>query len=225
MPPSGRDGQEGIELRAEALLFDLDGTLVDSTGLITRAWTRWALEEGLTREAFAGVQLHGRPARDIVHDLVPEREEDALRRILEIEASTPGGVRTLPGTDRLLGRLGPDEWAVVTSGSSRIAEPRLAALAVRPPVVVTADDVRRGKPDPEPFVLAARRLGVTDPARCVVLEDAPAGLAAAAAAGMPSVAVATTHRPDQLSASVVVPDLDSLELAHEGNELVLKVRP
>lgn len=222
-PPTRRDGQTGTELRAAALLFDLDGTLVDSTALITRAWTRWAVEEGLSRERFIGIALHGRPARDIVHDLVPDREEEALRHILDIEVSTPGGVRTLPGADRLLNRLAPEEWAVVTSGSGPIAEPRLAALPVRPRVVVTADDVRRGKPDPEPFLLAARRLGITDPARCVVLEDAPAGLAAATAAGMASVAVVTTHRREELSASVVIPDLDSLDLEHQAGELVVKV--
>ena len=211
------------ELRAGALLFDLDGTLVDSTALITEAWTRWAIELGLRREAFLGIALHGRPARDIVHDLVPDREEEALRRILDIEVSTRGGVSTLPGVDRLLHRLRPEAWAVVTSGSRDIAEPRLAALPVRPRVVVTADDVRRGKPDPEPFLLAARRLHVTDLARCVVVEDAPAGLAAAAAAGMRSVAVTTTHRRDQLTASVVIPDLDSLEVEQEEGEVVLRV--
>lgn len=222
-PPSGRGGGASAELRTAALLFDLDGTLVDSTALIRRAWTRWAVEEGLTEEAFVGVTLHGRPARDIVHELVPDREEDALRRIFDIEVSTPGGVRTLPGVDRLLSRLGPDEWAVVTSGSSSIAEPRLAALPQRPNVVVTADDVRQGKPDPEPYLLAARRLGITDPARCVVLEDAPAGLAAGAAAGMRTVAVVTTHRRHLLRASVVVADLRSLEVEHEAGEIVLKV--
>ncbi|MBO0743694.1 MAG: HAD-IA family hydrolase [Candidatus Dormibacteraeota bacterium] len=224
-PGARRDGEAGGALRAVALLFDLDGTLVDSTALITRAWTRWAVEEGLSRESFVGVPLHGRPARDIVHDLVPDREKEALRRILDIEASTEGGVRTLPGADRLLNQLSPDEWAVVTSGSGRIAEPRLAALPVRPRVVVTSDDVDRGKPDPEPFLLAARRLGITEPASCVVLEDAPAGLAAAAAAGMRSVAVVTTHRRDQLSATVVIPDLDSLQLEHDAGNLLLKFPP
>lgn len=222
-PPAWRDGKTDTDLRAAAVLCDLDGTLVDSTALITQAWTRWAVEEGLTRESFRGVALHGRPARDIVHDLMPEREEEALRRIVDIEASTPGGVRTLPGANRLLNHLRPEEWAVVTSGSNRIAQPRLAALPVRPRVVVTADDVERGKPHPEPFLLAARRLGITDPARCVVLEDAPAGLAAAAAAGMRSVAVVTTHRREELSASVVIQDLDSLRVEHEAGELVLKI--
>jgi mannitol-1-/sugar-/sorbitol-6-phosphatase len=212
-----------FQMHAAALLFDLDGTLVDSTALITRAWTRWAQEEGLTRESFAGVALHGRPARDIVHELLPDREVDALRRINEIETSTPGGVRTLPGTDALLMTLGPRGWAVVTSGSNMIAEPRLAVLPVRPPVVVTADDVRRGKPDPEPYLLAARLLGVTDPSRCVVLEDAPAGLAAAAAAGMRSIAVVTTHRQDELEATAVVPDLRSVEVRREADGLLATI--
>jgi sugar-phosphatase len=212
-----------FEMRAAALLFDLDGTLVDSTSLITRAWTRWAQEEGLTRESFAGVALHGRPARDIVHDLLPDREVDGLRRINEIETSTPGGVRALPETDALLMTLGTERWAVVTSGSNAIAEPRLAVLPVRPPVVVTADDVRHGKPDPEPYLLAARRLGITDPSRCVVLEDAPAGLAAASAAGMRSIAVVTTHRREDLEATVVVSDLGWVHVRREVTELVVEI--
>ncbi|MBO0703088.1 MAG: HAD-IA family hydrolase, partial [Candidatus Dormibacteraeota bacterium] len=117
----------------------------------------------------------------------------------------------------------PDEWAVVTSGSLRIAEPRLAALPVPPRVVVTADDVRRGKPDPEPYLVAAGRLGVADPSRCVVVEDAPAGVAAATAAGMSSVAVVTTHRREELPASVVVQDLRSVGVRHRAGGLVLTI--
>jgi sugar-phosphatase len=94
---------------------------------------------------------------------------------------------------------------------------------VHPHVVVTSDDVRHGKPDPEPFLLAARRLGVSDSSRCVVLEDAPAGLAAAAAAGMRSIAVVTTHRREELAATVVVPDLSVLRVGHDAGELQLTV--
>jgi sugar-phosphatase len=111
----------------------------------------------------------------------------------------------------------------VTSGSNAIAEPRLAVLPVRPPVVVTADDVRHGKPDPEPYLLAARRLGITDPSRCVVLEDAPAGLAAASAAGMRSIAVVTTHRREDLEATVVVSDLGWVHVRREVTELVVEI--
>lgn len=212
-----------VEVRATALLLDLDGTLVDSTVLITEAWTKWAVEQGLTRESFAGIVLHGRPSRDIVHDLLPEREDEALRRIEDIETSASGGIRLLPGTDALLRSLGPSEWAVVTSGSERIAAPRLAALPVPPPTLVTADDVTHGKPDPEPFLLAAQRLGVADPSRCVVVEDAPAGLEAARAAGMRSIAVVTTHRREDLVATVVVPDLRSLRVRHQDGELALDI--
>ncbi|MGH7920019.1 MAG: HAD-IA family hydrolase [Candidatus Dormibacteraceae bacterium] len=211
-----------VELPGRALLFDLDGTLVDSTELITRAWTSWAIELGLSRDAFAGIALHGRPARDIVHDLVPEQEEEALRRVFDIEASTLGGVTPLPGANELLRSLDPAEWGIVTSGSLRIAEPRLAALAVSARTVITADDVRFGKPDPEPFLLGAERLGVS-PADCVVLEDAPAGLTAARTAGMRSVAVVTTHRREALSATVVVRDLRSVSAEHVSGHLVLRV--
>lgn len=212
-----------VELRGRALLFDLDGTLVDSTALIFRAWSTWAVEFGVPVEAFAAVPLHGRPARDIVHDLVPGREAEALRRIMEIESSTPAGVTPIEGADELLRSLAAPEWAIVTSGSLLIAQPRLAALAVRPDIVVTADDVEHGKPDPEPYLLAAERLGIVPPSECIVFEDAPSGLAAATAAGMASVAVTSTHARDKLSATVVVDDLRAVSVARDARGLVVRV--
>lgn len=119
------------------------------------------------------------------------------------------GVRLLPGTREFLDSLPADRWAVVTSATRRLAEARLTAVGVTPKCLVSADDVTRGKPDPEPYLLAARQLGA-DPADCVVFEDAPAGLRAARAAGMRTVALATTHRAEELDADLVVDDLAAL---------------
>ncbi|MFF4281695.1 HAD family hydrolase [Streptomyces kronopolitis] len=199
-----------MKITADALLFDNDGTLISSLESVYRCWSRWAREYGVTEEDFARVALHGRPAAEIVADLLPvDVVPAAVARIEQLEVEDAGGVVALPGTLALLESLPAEWWAVVTSASRRLAEARLGQAGIRPKNVIAADDISRGKPDPEPFLLAARRLGA-DPARCVVFEDAPVGLAAGRAAGMVTVALATTHRAEELSADVVVPDLSAV---------------
>ncbi|MEV0369835.1 HAD family hydrolase [Streptomyces sp. NPDC050636] len=200
-----------MKISAAALLFDNDGTLVSSIESVDRCWTRWAKEYGVTAEDFVRVGLHGRPAAEIVADLVPaDRVPEALARIEQLEVEdVEGGVAALPGTHALLASLPAERWAVVTSATRRLAEARLAEAGVHPKHLISADDISRGKPDPEPFLLAAARLGV-DPARCVVFEDAPVGLAAGRAAGMTTVALTTTHPAGELAADVVVPDLSAV---------------
>ncbi|MFI6939933.1 HAD family hydrolase [Streptomyces sp. NPDC050418] len=200
-----------MKIQAEALLFDNDGTLISSMESVYRCWTRWAQEYGITAEDFEGVELHGRTAVEIIAELLPaERIPEALARIEQLEVEdVPGGVVVLPGTKELLGSLPRDRWAVVTSATRPLAEARLHEVGIDFPTLIAADDISRGKPDPEPFLLAAERLGV-DPARCVVFEDAPAGLASGRAAGMTTVALATTHDAGELSADVVVTDLSAV---------------
>ncbi|WP_405655139.1 HAD family hydrolase [Streptomyces sp. RK9] len=215
-----------MKIQADALLFDNDGTLISSMESVRRCWTRWAGEYGITAEDFARVELHGRPAVEIVADLLPaERVAEAVARIEELEVSdVAGGVLALPGTLDLLAALPPERWAVVTSATRRLAEARLAEVGISPKTLIAADDITRGKPDPEPFLLAARVLGV-DPARCVVFEDAPAGLTAGRAAGMTTVALTTTHQVAELSADVVVEDLSavSVQATAGGVEIVTGV--
>ncbi|MCF3178025.1 HAD family hydrolase [Streptomyces sioyaensis] len=199
-----------MKITADALLFDNDGTLISSLESVYRCWSRWAKEYGVTEEDFARVALHGRPAAEIVADLLPaDLVPEAVARIEQLEVEDAGGVVALPGTLALLENLPAERWAVVTSATQRLAEARLGQAGIRPKNLIAADDISRGKPDPEPFLLAAARLGV-DPARCVVFEDAPVGLAAGRAAGMVTVALATTHRAEELSADVVVPDLSAV---------------
>ncbi|GGX48832.1 HAD family hydrolase [Streptomyces fructofermentans] len=207
-----------MKIRAEALLFDNDGTLVSSLESVYRCWTRWAQEYGITAEDFARVELHGRTAAEIAADLLPaDRVAEAVARIERLEVEdVAGGVHLLPGTRALLDSVPADRWAVVTSATRRLAEARLGEVGIHPKTLIAADDITRGKPDPEPFLLAARMLGV-DPSRCVVFEDAPAGLRAGRAAGMTTVALATTHRADELRADVVVGDLSAVSaLATDG---------
>ncbi|MGW0913565.1 HAD family hydrolase [Streptomyces sp. NPDC002784] len=213
-------------IHAEALLFDNDGTLVSSLASVDRCWTRWAGEYGITAEEFARIELHGRPAAEIAADLLPAGiVPQAVARIetLEVEDVPNGGVELLPGTRAFLDSLPADLWAVVTSATRRLAEARLDAVGILPKTLIAADDITRGKPDPEPYLLAARRLGV-DPARCVVFEDAPAGLQAGRAAGMTTVALATTHQAHELDADLVVTDLSALSALVTARGVEISVR-
>ncbi|MGW3194845.1 HAD family hydrolase [Streptomyces sp. NPDC001118] len=215
-----------MTIHAHALLFDNDGTLVSSLDSVERCWTRWAQEYGITAEEFGRVALHGRPAAEIVADLLPAPlVPEAVFRVEQLEVDdVPGGdVRLLPGTRELLDSLPGDRWAVVTSATRRLAQARLDAVGILPKTLIAADDITRGKPDPEPYLLAARQLGV-DPARCVVFEDAPAGLRAGRAAGMTTVALTTTHRAEELDADLVVQDLSALSalVTDEGVEISVR---
>jgi sugar-phosphatase len=215
-----------MTIHAQALLFDNDGTLVSSLASVDRCWTRWAAEYGITAEEFARVELHGRPAAEIAADLLPaEVVPEAVARIedLEVEDVPNGGVHLLPGTRAFLDSLPAERWAVVTSATRRLAEARLDAVNILPKTLVAADDITRGKPDPEPYLLAARTLGV-DPAHCVVFEDAPAGLAAGRAAGMATVALTTTHQAHELHADLVIENLSALSalVTEQGVEVSLR---
>ena len=227
-----------MRFEVDALLFDMDGTLVDSTASVLRGWQTVAAEFPIPPDLFAVVPRHGRPAGEILADLLPaELIPAAAERLDELERTDTGDVVLLPGAARLLAAAPAGRWAVVTSAGRQLARVRLGAAGVDvggvgtagvdiggvgaagvgaaglgTPVLVTIDDVSRGKPDPEPFLLGAKLLGVP-PERCLVFEDAPAGLAAARAAGAATVAVATTHAAEELDADVVVPDLSSVRIA------------
>ncbi|MFJ8053894.1 HAD family hydrolase [Streptomyces luteogriseus] len=212
-----------MTIHAQALLFDNDGTLVSSLASVDRCWTRWAREYGITAEEFARVELHGRPAAEIAADLLPaELVPQAVARIedLEVDDVPNDGVHLLPGTRAFLDVLPAERWAVVTSATRRLAEARLDAVGILPKTLVAADDITRGKPDPESYLLAARALGV-DPAHCVVFEDAPAGLTAGRAAGMTTVALTTTHQAHELHADLVVENLSALSalVTEQGVEI------
>jgi sugar-phosphatase len=203
----------------DAVLFDLDGTLVDSTASVTRSWRRFAAEVGVSMQALH--DNHGQPARTLVEKLLPRGQVDAgVERITSLEVADAAGVRANVGAARLLQSLPDAQRAIVTSGSMAIASARMAAAGLaRPAVIVTSDDVERGKPDPAPFLLAAERLGV-DPKRCLVVEDAAAGIRSARAAGCEVLAVAGTVPAIDLSeATLVVDALDQVEIRTEGTIL------
>ena len=198
-------------LRCRALLFDLDGVLADSTASVVRHWSRWAARRGLDVDALLRV-VHGRRAIDVIREVTPALDAEA--ELAGAERDAPGGVVALPGAAALLARLPARHWAVVTSGVRAVALARLRACALPvPPLLVAADEIARGKPDPEGYLTAAARRGVA-PADCVVVEDAPPGLAAARAAGMRCVALTTTHAESALAgADLIVPTLAALRVA------------
>lgn len=200
-------------LRCRALLFDLDGVLADSTANVVGHWSGWARRHGLDVDALLRV-VHGRRAIDVIREVTPALDAEAeLATLVAEERDDTTGVVALPGAAALLARLPAGHWAVVTSGVRAVALARLRACALPvPPLLVAADEIARGKPDPEGYLTAAARLGVA-PADCVVVEDAPPGLAAARAAGMRCVALTTTHAESALGgADVVVPTLAGLRV-------------
>lgn len=201
----------------EAVIFDLDGTLIDSTPAVVRAWNTWASEYGLAPMDLR--RYHGTPSASTVRAVMPEPlHEAAIRRITELELADLHDIVVLPGAADALASLEGARNAIATSCTVQLAEARIAAAQLLPPsVLVTADDVTNAKPDPEPFLQAARRLGV-DPRRCLVVEDAAKGLEAARAAGCFTLAVVTTTPRELLDADAVVTDLSDIrfDANHEG---------
>ncbi len=174
-----------MEIRA--VLFDMDGTLVNSDAAVERAWTTWAGEHG-ANAAEAIALSHGSPSEPTVRKLLPHLDEAAvavsLARQMELQYDDLSDVVAAPGAAELLAVLADRgvPWAVVTSADVRLARARLGAAGIVAPVLVTVDDIAAGKPDPEGYLRAAELLGVPT-AQCLVVEDADVGLAAARAAG------------------------------------------
>jgi len=190
---------------SDAFLVDLDGVLVDSAAAVTRTWMWWASLRGLDPGPF--IRAHGRPSREAIAELAPELDAELEAALVEErEIHDTADVTAMPGAAAMLEAGLP--LAIVTSGSRGLAEARLRAAGLRrPEVLVSVDEVSRGKPDPEPYLLAASRLGVS-PVRCTVFEDAPAGVQAGKAAGMRVVALTTSVTAKELDgADQIVADL------------------
>ena len=180
--------------RFAAFLFDMDGTILDSTGVADRVWGAWAQRQGLDVAAFLptmyGVRSVETIRRQGLRGIDPELEAEA---ILKAEMEDVVGIVPIDGADTFLASLPPERWAIVTSAPRALAVRRIqiAGLPV-PNVLIAAEDVSHGKPAPDCYRLAALRLGV-DPQVCLVFEDAAAGIAAAEAAGASVVVISATH--------------------------------
>jgi mannitol-1-/sugar-/sorbitol-6-phosphatase len=196
---------------ATAILFDLDGVLVDSTECVERSWRNWAARHGLDPDRVLEV-AHGRRTMETIPLVAPHLVvADEVASLEGAESHTTEGVYEVPGARALLERLPVDAWAIVTSGVRSVATLRIRHTHLpMPRVLVCADEITRGKPHPEGYLTAADRLG-KKPAECMVIEDTPAGLEAARAAGMSSIGIAGTYPATALgTADLVVPRLSAL---------------
>jgi mannitol-1-/sugar-/sorbitol-6-phosphatase len=213
-PPSLTLLLEGnaAELYCRAVLFDMDGVLVESKAVICRQLHDWAARHGLDAKHVIETS-HGLTSTDLIRAVAPWLDvAQEARAMDEREISDVRGIRAGAGATALTDSLPRASWAVVTSADPRVAHARLAAAGiVGPPVLVSATDVERGKPDPQGYLLAADRIGV-GPSDCVVIEDAAAGVAAARSAGCQVIAVSRTVESSLLDADFVVPNLTAVSL-------------
>jgi sugar-phosphatase len=203
----------------DAVIFDLDGVLVDSNPIVERHWQIWAERRGINYELIAASH-HGRPTVQIMKEVAPHLDATKEAACKEnAEADDLNGLVAFPGAHRILMGIPPHRRAIATSGTRRTATKRLGhTLLPIPDILITADDVQHGKPDPEPYLKAISGLGFP-PNRCLVIEDAPAGIEAAKAAGATVIAVTTSNPPEKLTqADFIVGQLDRLSIQIVGTE-------
>ena len=215
-----------VSIACKGILFDMDGILIASIGSVERSWTKWALLRGVDPE-LARTTAHGRRAVETIAKLRPDLDSNAELTVIEdLEVADNEGLTILPGVLDLLAALPVNRWTVVTSATERLTRIRLAAGGIPvPEKLVTADQVTRGKPHPEPFLAGAVLLGV-EPAECVVFEDSSSGVKAGRAAGCTVVATTFSHPAESLGAAhFLVQDLTGLRVEFVGDRILLKFSP
>ncbi|MBD2110583.1 MULTISPECIES: HAD family hydrolase [Cyanophyceae] len=213
-----------MDFLCQAIIFDVDGVLINSDPVAERHWQAWADRHGVDFEAILRIH-HGRPTIATIRQVAPHVDAAKEAHIKETaEADDTNGLILYPGAKELLAELPRDRWGVATSGTRRTVSLRFPYLGLpEPSVMVTADDVQRGKPAPDPYLLAAERLGVA-PTNCLVIEDAPAGVEAARAAGIRVIAVTTTNRAEDLGlADAIAPALAAIQINVVSDGLVVRI--
>ena len=217
-----------MEISCAAILFDMDGVLIDSTPAVARVWSQWARERGFDPEKVVRM-AHGRPSISTIRDLLPNADHEAENHEVERrEIADLEGVVPLPGAKRLLASLRAERYAIVTSSTRKLAEARLRAAELPvPQFFVTSSDIVNGKPHPEPYLKAAGKLGA-DARECVVVEDVPSGIRAGKAAGARVIAFPTTVQAEELrsaGADWIVENCGAVSLmARVGSALCLQLR-
>jgi sugar-phosphatase len=214
-----------VLLSAKAVLFDLDGVLVDSTPAVERVWRKWAAEHNRDPDYVVEI-AHGRRSVETIRVVAPElRAEEENLKVEQMEIEDKEGVVVIPGAAQLLRSLPPDRFTIVTSATRPLAAARLgyAGLPV-PNRYISADDVTNGKPDPEPYLKGATLLGFA-PKDCIVIEDAPAGVKSAKAAGIRVIALTTTYSATELSAAdAILGSCLEITASFDGREVGLELR-
>ncbi len=209
-----------------AILFDLDGVLVDSTGSVDRQWRAWARAKGVDGDKIMAI-AHGVRSLEVIRRVAPHLDAEAEVEELENrEADDHEGVSVMPGAAELLHSIPEGRWCVVTSGGQHLASARLEFCGLPvPKILVTADDVTHGKPHPEPYLKGAALLGFA-PADCLVIEDAPAGIQSAHAGGMKVIGMASTYTAEKLTAAdAVVGRLAQIQVTSNGTgKLSVEIR-
>lgn len=211
-------------LRCRAVIFDLDGVLVDSQAVVERHWRRWARRHDLDPEHVLRV-AHGRRTIDAIRELMPSLDaEREVKRMVESGGRDTDGLKAIRGARALVRKLTDGQWGVATSGTRITAETRLRHTGFPiPDVLVTADDVAAGKPAPEVYERTAAALGIT-PEDGIVIEDTPAGIQAAQAAKMQVVAVRTTYgQRDVAIADAVVGGPWAIHIEQLGDRIALRL--
>ncbi|GLV54869.1 haloacid dehalogenase [Dictyobacter sp. S3.2.2.5] len=208
------------------LLFDLDGVLVDSIANVERHWSEWAKRHQLDVQQVLS-SIHGRRTIDTIRLVAPKLQADNEARYLDdIQTLDTNGVVATEGATELLAQLAPEQWAIVTSGPATLARARLrAAKLPLPRLLISAHDVKQGKPDPEGYLKAAELMRA-EPEECLVIEDSLPGIEAAHTAHIPAIAVGNTHpRAELKSAELWIPSLKLLSIidTEEENEIALAV--
>ncbi|MBX2820749.1 MAG: HAD-IA family hydrolase [Rhodothermaceae bacterium] len=210
------------QFECEAIIFDMDGVLVDSEVLNEKHWKLWAEKEHVSLEWIMSIH-HGVPAEQTITTVAPHLDAATEARWFEENLSKDlDGLLAFEGVHELLSGLPEGKWAIGTSAPKIIAFNRMEYLKLPvPPVVVTIDDVENGKPAPDPYLKAARGMGI-DPEHCIVIEDAPAGIKAAKTAGARVIAIPTTNGADALSeADAVVSRFADIAVAVNGERLAV----
>jgi sugar-phosphatase len=213
-----------VNLTCKAVLFDMDGTLVDSTPVVVAGWKWWAAKHNIPLQSILAFS-HGRPGSATMEHFLPGYDHtNDLAELTQHEETNLDGIAAIAGALELVHALQGHPWAIVTSAWRTLAESRVAAAGFPlPKVIVPIDEIRKGKPDPEGFLHAAKQLRIA-PEHCLVFEDTRPGIEAALNAGMQAVGLLTTLPADHLKHSPLIRDFRDVTVTPDGDSLRFSIK-